>query len=225
MFDMLPRNLLCIVAASCVAYAGAELALSSNFADGSEIPADHRHDVDNISPPLRWSGAHPKTESFVLIVDSEREGKGGKRVQRTHWSVYDIPKDVTELREELSGAGASDVQRLGFKPDSHQDTVVVDPMGGFDGHVDPEIEQMQSMINFAMDASLEADNRAKEGTTSFGTTYYRGPSKSGSSVTFKLYALSERLGGELRWGASKEEIQAALKGKVLEKATLTGMVR
>ena len=74
---MLPRNLLCIVAASCVAHAGAELALSSNFADGSEIPADHRHDVDNISPPLRWSGAHPKTESFVLIVDSEREGKGG----------------------------------------------------------------------------------------------------------------------------------------------------
>jgi phosphatidylethanolamine-binding protein (PEBP) family uncharacterized protein len=56
--------------------------------------------------------------------------------------------------------------------------------------------------------------------TSFGGSYYRGPSKQGSKCTFKLYALSSRL--ELPRGATKEAVVGALKGKVLAKATLTG---
>ena len=90
---------------------------------------------------------------------------------------------------------------------------------------------------------------AKEGTNSFGSTYYRspnpdrnnppgltlpftltltltltliryyrGPAK-GSTTTFKLYALSGRL--EIPKGSTKEAVVAAMKGKVLSKATLT----
>jgi hypothetical protein len=114
-------------------------------------------------------------------------------------------------------------------------------MGSIDGWVDPEIEAMQNMIHGAIDASFEDRNRAKEGArslagngfcasppdftelciphicvaglNSFGGTYYKGPSKAGSSVTFKLYALSKRL--ELPRGASRDEIVKAMKGKVL----------
>jgi len=78
------------------------------------------------------------------------------------------------------------------------------------------------MIHGAIDASFEDRNRAKEGSTSFGGTYYKGPSVSGSTCTFKLYALSKRL--ELPRGASREDVLKAMKGKILDKATLASRV-
>uniref|UniRef100_A0A7S4C6H5 Uncharacterized protein n=1 Tax=Chrysotila carterae TaxID=13221 RepID=A0A7S4C6H5_CHRCT len=196
--------------------------LSSSFSNGGEFPIDNRGDEDNVSPPLKWSGVPKNTESFVLIVDSEPPASSKAKKRKVHWMVYDIPKDITEIREELSGAGSSDVARLGMKDDAGQAPVVVDPMGSIDGWVDPEVKAMQDMIHGALDASYDERNRAKEGSTSFGSTYYRGPSKSGAVITFKLYALSSRL--ELPRGASKDDVVAALKGKVLGKATLTANV-
>jgi len=61
---------------------------------------------------------------------------------------------VSELRDELSGDGASDVARLGMKEDAGQAPVVVDPMGQIDGWVDPEIEAMQKMIHGALSPTL-----------------------------------------------------------------------
>ena len=231
--------------------ARAPMKLSSNFGANQALPSDHRGDEDNISPPLSWSGAPKKAESFVLIVDShdakcdgddetcsdaiashgaeavgggKKKGKKGKKGgPKTHWIIYDIPKEVKELREELSGAGSSDVGRLGMKEDAGQAPVVVDPMGAIDGYVDPEIKRMQDMIHGAVDASFDDRNRAKEGKTSFGGTYYRGPSENGMLATFKLYALSDRL-DHLPRGASREEVLSAMKGKVLDKATLTAKV-
>lgn len=49
----------------------------------------------------------------------------------------------------------------------------------------------------------------------------QGPTGDGT-VAFKLYALNGRLG--LPAGASKEEVLAAMKGKVLRKATLQARV-
>ena len=108
---------------------------------------------------------------------------------------------------------------------------------------------MQDTIHGAIDLSYDERNRAKEGSTSFGGTYYRGPTDR-SKLTFKLYALSTRL--ELPRAASKQvhprggegvagecgvvtrlqgkarrawqDIVKSLKGKVLAKATLTGVV-
>jgi len=202
--------------------ARAPLKLKANFGDGSELPADHRGDEDNVSPPISWTGAPKNTESYVLIVDSSAAGADDTKASKTHWLVYDIPKEVTELREELSGAGSSDVARLGMKDDAGQAPVVVDPMGSIDGWVDPEVKAMQDMIYGAVDASFEDRNRAKEGSNSFGATYYKGPKKSGSSLTFKLYALSGRL--ELQRGASRDDVIKAMKGKVLGKASLTARV-
>ena len=66
---------------------------------------------------------------------------------------------MSELRDELSGDGASDVARLGMKEDAGQAPVVVDPMGQIDGWVDPEIEAMQKMIHGALDASFDVPPR------------------------------------------------------------------
>jgi len=217
--DLQPVTMTRICILFCVTFllpVAAELKLKSSFGAGQDFPFDNRGDEDNVSPPLSWTGVPKNAESFVLIVDSEpptgadRKGKGDK--VRTHWLLYDIPKEVKELREELSGAGASDVARLGMKEDAGQAPVVVDPMGSIDGWVDPEIQNMQKMIHGAIDASFEDRNRAKEGKTSFGSTYYQGPSERGT-LTFKLYALSGRL--ELPRGAAKDAVVKAMKGKVL----------
>ena len=98
-------------------------------------------------------------------------------------------------------------------------------MFGDTGYVDPEIKAMQAAradrrhahrpgrnppptpsraqdtIHGAIDLSYDERNRAKEGSTSFGGTYYRGPTGR-SKLTFKLYALSTRL--ELPRAASKQ---------------------
>ena len=153
-----------------------ELRLTSlSFTDGGEFPSDNLGDEDNVSPNLAWTGAPKNTQSFVLIMDSEKPGKGKPM---THWMLYDIPKEVlsipsrpppatrhpppatryprqvSELRDELSGDGASDVARLGMKEDAGQAPVVVDPMGQIDGWVDPEIEAMQKMIHGALSPTL-----------------------------------------------------------------------
>ena len=49
-----------------------------------------------------------------------------------------------------------------------------------------------------------------------------GPSKTGATCTFKLYALSGRL--ELPRGASRDEVMKAMRGKVLDKATFSAVL-
>ena len=75
-----------------------------------------------------------------------------------------------------------------MKEDAGTAPIVVDPMGQMDGWVDPEIENMQNMIHGAIDMAFEDRNRAPEGKTSFGGTYYRGPSKAGSARVQALRA-------------------------------------
>lgn len=195
------------------------------FNQDGTFPHDARFDGDDVSPRLSWRGAPKKTKSFVLLLDSDEKpaaAAAAASATTNHWAIYDIPSEVTELRDELSGAGSSDVRRLGMKDDAGQAPVVVDPMSsmmGMDGFVDPEMQEMQQNINSMVEYAFEESNRAKEGTNSFGGTVYRGPTSKGSKCTFKLYALSSRL--DLPPGASKSEILQAIKGKVLGKASLS----
>ena len=54
-----------------------ELRLTSlSFTDGGEFPSDNLGDEDNVSPNLAWTGAPKNTQSFVLIMDSEKPGEG-----------------------------------------------------------------------------------------------------------------------------------------------------
>ncbi len=43
--------------------------LSPAFAQGTRIPVRYTCNGEDISPPLRWSGAPPETRSFVLLCD------------------------------------------------------------------------------------------------------------------------------------------------------------
>ena len=60
------------------------------------IPERYVYDGDNISPPVKWSGAPQDTKEFALIChDPDAPLPYGF----THWVVYGIPADVTGIGE------------------------------------------------------------------------------------------------------------------------------
>lgn len=74
---------------------------SSAFADGQAIPVEFTCDGAGRSPPLQWSDAPAKTQSFALVVEDPDAPEGTFH----HWGVYDIPASVHEL---TAGAGNTD---------------------------------------------------------------------------------------------------------------------
>ena len=83
------------------------------------IPRDYTCDGKNISPPLSWKGAPAGSRSFVLIID-DPDAPGGVW---THWVVYDLPADTSELAEDAARSqltsgnakeGVNDFKHVGY---------------------------------------------------------------------------------------------------------------
>jgi Raf kinase inhibitor-like YbhB/YbcL family protein len=70
---------------------------SKSFADGASIPKKYTCDGTGISPPLVWTGAPKETRSFALICEDPDAPRG----TFTHWLIYNIPPNITELKEGL----------------------------------------------------------------------------------------------------------------------------
>ncbi len=87
------------------AAAGSFVLTSTAFSDGSSLPKKYSCDGENVSPPIKWSGAPAGTKGFALILD-DPDAPGGTF---THWVVFDLPASRTELAE-----GAKDVGKGGL---------------------------------------------------------------------------------------------------------------
>jgi Raf kinase inhibitor-like YbhB/YbcL family protein len=87
-----------------------KMALSSSaFKDGQPIPVDYTCDGKNISPPLAWTGAPANTQSVLLIVDDPDAPSG----VWTHWIVFDLPSDASDLAEDFAKAPAASTTKQG----------------------------------------------------------------------------------------------------------------
>lgn len=75
---------------------------SENLSDGERMPDAHAAHDKNLSPALEWSGFPEGTRSFVVTCyDPDAPTPMGYH----HWTVVDLPADVTSLPV---GAGTPD---------------------------------------------------------------------------------------------------------------------
>ena len=69
---------------------------SPAFGALEQIPQRYTSDGDNVSPALQWSKIPPETQRLALIChDPDAPLPWGF----THWIVYNIPADITEIEE------------------------------------------------------------------------------------------------------------------------------
>jgi Raf kinase inhibitor-like YbhB/YbcL family protein len=84
---------------------------SSAFSEGKSIPEKYTCDGQNISPPMKWSGAPEKTKSIAIICEDPDAPSG----TFTHWVLYDLPSTTSELAEGSSVGGKEGVNGFGNK--------------------------------------------------------------------------------------------------------------
>lgn len=74
-----------------------DLEISSPAFDATErIPTKHTVDGEDVSPPLQWTGVPDGTVELALVChDPDAPLPRGF----THWLVYNIPADVTQIEE------------------------------------------------------------------------------------------------------------------------------
>lgn len=89
------------------------------FKYGERIPRKYTCDDVDVSPPLQWSSAPPGTKSLVLIMEDPDAPIG----TFTHWVLYNIPPDRTDLPENVPKTpvvegigvqGINDFGRVGY---------------------------------------------------------------------------------------------------------------
>jgi Raf kinase inhibitor-like YbhB/YbcL family protein len=100
-------------------FALSEMKLESKaFQGGGAIPKKHTGEGDDVSPALSWSGAPQNAASFAVIChdpDAPLVSAGGT-YGFVHWTLYNIPGDVTSLPEGTGDhtAGANDFGKQGY---------------------------------------------------------------------------------------------------------------
>lgn len=90
--------------------AGIALKVSSTaFSDGQTIPRQYTCEGQDISPPLEWSSTPRGAKSFAIVCDDPDAPSS----TFTHWVLYDLTPETTELAEGSSGGGTEGMNSFG----------------------------------------------------------------------------------------------------------------
>lgn len=83
---------------------GAHLSVTTPaFADGGDIPFENTQYRGNVFPGLTWTAGPQGTKSYAVILQDTDVHIGGAPI--LHWTLYDIPADVTKLDPAMPAAG------------------------------------------------------------------------------------------------------------------------
>src|SRR5204862_5506986 len=119
----------------------------SAFSANEAIPLRYTDYGQKISPSLAWSHGPAGTKSFAIIVDDP----DAKPKLVNHWSIFNIPADVTELPEGMPGD-----PRLMQPKDAAQGTNTHGSVGYAGPHPPPgDPAHHYHFQVFALDAPLE----------------------------------------------------------------------
>lgn len=158
--------------------------------------ADARYGEEK-SPPLAWTAGPEGTMSYALVVDDPdvMEYEPGTTSPRVHWTIWNIPADVTELAEQVP----TTTEVLSVGPNTRQG-VNDYLMTGWSGPCPPP-----NVISiFSRD-----DYPGGGKTTQYPHAY-----------AFSIYALDTEL--DLGDDATKNDLLEAMDGHILAGGKLTG---
>jgi Raf kinase inhibitor-like YbhB/YbcL family protein len=71
---------------------------STAISERAAIPRQYTGDGQDVSPPLRWSGAPAAVKSYALICDDPDAPRG----TWVHWVLWNLPPDQHELAEGVA---------------------------------------------------------------------------------------------------------------------------
>ncbi len=78
---------------------------SISFGAGGEIPSAYTCKGERVSPEVSWEGAPDKAQSYALIAtDWDGPSPRLRLGNSTHWVLYNIPKDVHEIKSAVRSA-------------------------------------------------------------------------------------------------------------------------
>lgn len=116
---------------------------SPAFEHNGFIPADFTCDEEDFNPPLEISGVPEETQSLVLIVEDPDAPNG----TWTHWTVWNISPDTTEI-------AADDV------PDGAEEGMTSFGNVGYGGPCPPAGTHHYCFTLYALDCRLEISTDA-----------------------------------------------------------------
>lgn len=73
---------------------------SSAFGAGQAIPVKYSDYGEKVSPALAWTGAPAGAKAFVVLAE-DPDAQAPKPF--LHWSIYNIPANVTQIDEAIPG--------------------------------------------------------------------------------------------------------------------------
>ena len=86
---------------------------STAFADGGEIPSKFTCEVQDVSPPLAWTGVPQNAKSLALIVDDpDAPDPAAPKMTWVHWVLYNIPAGATSIAEGATQLPAGTLEGL-----------------------------------------------------------------------------------------------------------------
>ena len=150
------------------------------------------------SPPLAWAAGPEGTKSFALIVDDPDavEYETGVISPRVHWTIWNIPLDVTELAERVP----TTTEELSIGPNTRQGANDYHSIGWSGPCPPPNIRSISQRYD-----------------PEYG---YASKVQFPHGYMFKVYALDTEL--DVAAGANKNDLLAAMEGHILAGGELTG---